>query len=164
MTESRSTSAETGIATTAAGSCPGGQTSDIGTGSRCEQAEIASSRLPVILVAEDDTRLREVIVAVLRLRGFCPLPAPGGAEALALMQEHDGPIDLVLADVVMPGMSGPALAEAAQALQPGLPVLLMTGGPSEDEDVLRKPFSMDLLVRTVRARIARQLGPSPESP
>jgi CheY-like chemotaxis protein len=163
MSESRSSSASGGSMCLGAGDASAEPTSEKPTSDRPAATDKGRSDQPVVLVVEDDARLRDVIVAVLGMRGFKTLSASEGVAALATMRKH-GRIDILLADVVMPGMNGYDLARAALDVQPDLPVLLMTGGVSDDENVLRKPFTMDLLVRTMRARLAARLGPSPESP
>ena len=107
--------------------------------------------------------MRHVIVTVLGMRGFCVLAASNGPSAVDLMREA-GRIDLLLADLVMPRMSGAELGQVAERMRPGISVVLMTGGLCDDPSVLHKPFTMDLLVRALRARLAEQLGRPTESP
>jgi CheY-like chemotaxis protein len=86
--------------------------------------------------------------------------AANGREALRLVTEHGGPLDLVLTDVVMPGMSGPELAERLSREQPGLRVLYMSGYADEaighhgvlepGVEFLQKPFTPQDLVQRVR--------------
>ena len=92
------------------------------------------------------------------------LVAATGAEALALLHAHRGPIDLLLTDVVMPGAERPRAGRAASAQRPGMPVLYMSGytadvieqsGVASDIQLLEKPFTPDGLVRRVQAVLAR---------
>jgi CheY-like chemotaxis protein len=113
-----------------------------------------------ILVVEDDPQVRAVILTVLQRHGYRVLAADGGAEALALCEEHAGKIDLVLTDVVMPRMSGPVLAKSLSSKWPELKVLFMSG--YTDDGVFRhgvletglaflqKPIMPATLTRKVR--------------
>jgi DNA-binding NtrC family response regulator len=84
--------------------------------------------------------------------------------ALALAAEHDGPIDVLMTDVVMPKMSGPDLSERLRKVRPELRTLFMSGYnrghlvPAEDESkgvlFLEKPFTYDSLLRKVAALVA----------
>ncbi|WP_432840531.1 PAS domain S-box protein [Dactylosporangium sp. CA-092794] len=80
-----------------------------------------------ILVAEDEPALREVTTRILRRGGYTVLAAADGVAALQMASEHGGPIDLLLTDVVMPGMLGRVLAERLQRLRPSTRVLFMSG-------------------------------------
>ena len=80
-----------------------------------------------ILVVEDDVDVRAYVVETLQRLGYHVLEAGGGDEALALIDRHDGKIDLLVSDVVMPGMNGRTLAEEAKRRIAGLRVLFMTG-------------------------------------
>lgn len=104
-----------------------------------------------VLVVEDDADVRDISIEILRGLGYRTLVARNGREALEILQGGDQ-IDLLFTDLVMPdGMSGVALARRAQAMRPGLRVLLTTGyagleTPAADEfPILSKPFrSADL--------------------
>jgi PAS domain S-box-containing protein len=108
-----------------------------------------------VLVAEDEDTIRRLVGEVLRRNGYKVFAAPNGDEAIRLLGEHEGEIDLLLTDVVMPGMSGPDLARAASKLKPSLRVLFTSGYADEefeDQDVqfIGKPFSPHALVSKVR--------------
>jgi CheY-like chemotaxis protein len=79
-----------------------------------------------VLVVEDDAPVRDHAVRVVRSLGYEVRAAASGAEALRLLAE-DLRCDLLLTDVVMPGMSGGQLAQAVRMLLPGLPVVFVTG-------------------------------------
>jgi len=113
-----------------------------------------------ILLVEDEDLLRNLIREVLSASGYHVLEAADGVEALRLFEDHEGSISLVLTDVVMPQMSGQALADRLRAARPELKVLFMSG--YTDDAVVRhgvqaaevafiqKPFSPHQLTRKVQ--------------
>ena len=114
-----------------------------------------------ILVAEDEAGVRDLAGRFLARWGYRILSAESGPAALARARAERGPIDLLLTDLVMPGMSGVELTRALAAERPGLKVLLMSGYshdvladfPSPAPPLLRKPFTESDLVRHVRAAL-----------
>ena len=109
-----------------------------------------------ILIAEDDPDLLRLVALVLRTAGHTVLQAADGAEALAVA-ERERP-DLIVSDVMMPGLSGVALAATLRAREDGHrpPILLMSGAvlrPAMPPHTafLAKPFSVDDLLRAVAA-------------
>jgi hypothetical protein len=119
-----------------------------------------------VLVAENSDAVREVTRELLEALGYTVMTAARGEQALEAARAHSGPIDLLLTDVVMPGIRGATLAEQIVAARPGVRVLFMSGygdalapGPTGEPDaVLRKPFDQDRLARAVRDALDRQ-GP-----
>ncbi len=119
----------------------------------------------LILVAEDERAVRHVVVSVLERAGYRVLEASDPRFALMLAREHEGPIDLLLTDVVMPRMSGPELAQQLSAERPGLRVLFMSGYADEpmvrrgllDSGVhfLPKPVTPDQLLSAVTRALGR---------
>lgn len=113
-----------------------------------------------ILLAEDADALRKLAQMFLRENGYQVLSAANGTEALELARQHDGPIHLLLTDVVMPGMNGRMLAERLAPFHPGMKVLYMSGytdsfiaghGVLEPgTHLLHKPFTEETLKRSVR--------------
>ncbi|MDD5642266.1 MAG: PAS domain S-box protein [Syntrophales bacterium] len=113
-----------------------------------------------ILLVEDEDGVRQLVSTVLQRHGFTVLEARHGREALDLSLRHPGPINLVLTDVVMPGMGGQELAQRLLTRHPDLKVLYMTGYAEEihqDQNVpgqeiffLEKPFEAYGLLRRVR--------------
>jgi PAS domain S-box-containing protein len=109
-----------------------------------------------ILVVEDEEALREVTERIFTRSGYRVLTAAHGAEALALAAAHDGPIDLLVTDVVMPNMLGKEVAERMQLLRPDIEVLYMSGYAQpvlasrgrldRDVNLIEKPFSAATLV------------------
>jgi PAS domain S-box-containing protein len=111
-----------------------------------------------VLLAEDEETIRRLVGEVLSRSGYKVFSAPNGDEAIRLLELHGSEIDLLLTDVVMPGMSGPDLARAASRLKPSLRVLFTSGYTSEpdeafedpDVEFIGKPFSPQALVAKVR--------------
>ena len=124
--------------------------------------EPAPARTPVergherVLVVEDQDVVRRLTVDVLADCGYEVLEASYGGEALELCERFAEPIDLLLTDVVMPGMSGVDLAERVREARPEIPVVFMSGysdGHSVDvpgSSFLPKPFGLDQLSQVVR--------------
>jgi two-component system, cell cycle sensor histidine kinase and response regulator CckA len=114
-----------------------------------------------ILLVEDDNGVRDLAQRILQKQGYRILAAPNGPEALQLAAHHRGPIHLLVADVVMPGLNGKALADQLTALYPSLKVLFMSGYTENaiahhhvlDPGVvlLPKPFNARALAQQVRA-------------
>jgi two-component system cell cycle sensor histidine kinase/response regulator CckA len=113
-----------------------------------------------ILVAEDEDGVRSLTREVLEKYGYTVLEAANGEEALKVAESHEGPVDLLLSDVVMPRMGGPELAQALLAKRPSVKVLYMSGytdHPMVRRGVvnagvafLQKPFTPTVLVSRVR--------------
>jgi len=113
-----------------------------------------------VLLVEDDDALRALGIHSLQRHGYKVLDAANGSQAMDIAEKHAGPIHLLLTDVVMPGFSGPELANGLLSFRPEMKVLFMSGYTYElivghgvlDKEVtlVEKPFSIDLLLRTVR--------------
>ena len=116
-----------------------------------------------ILLVEDDAMVRSVTAAMLESLGFTVVAADTPDRALAYCGQAETPIDLLVTDVVMPGMTGPELRNAIAALRPDIKVLFLSGYTSEiiarhgvlEEGVnyIQKPFSRKGLAQKVRAAI-----------
>jgi len=114
-----------------------------------------------ILLVEDAARVREVVREILEMSGYHILEAQHGAEAIEISQRHQGPIDLMVTDVVMPQMSGRELAQRLAPVRPEMRVLYMSG--YTDDAIVRhgvleagtaflsKPFTPDALAAKVRS-------------
>jgi len=87
----------------------------------------------MVLVVEDNTALRKALTATLELLNYRVLQAANGHEALAVLEQHADEIALVLSDLVMPEMGGQALFHAMQQRSLGLPVVMLSGHPMENE-------------------------------
>ena len=108
-----------------------------------------------VLLVEDDAAVRRVLVGMLERLGYQVLGAESGADAQRIVDGHDGPIDLLITDVLMPGMTGPELVRAAQTRRPRLAVIFISGyapdsvrldgATSTPALFLAKPFSAPML-------------------
>jgi PAS domain S-box-containing protein len=127
--------------------------------SRHAEVELPRGSETVLLV-EDEQTLRELVAECLESAGYTVLKAGHGAEALRLSQEHEGPIHLLVTDVVMPGMSGRELAGQVREARQQIRTLYMSGYTddavvlhgvlTEGMAFLQKPFTEDGLARKVR--------------
>ncbi|MGA2590701.1 MAG: chemotaxis protein CheB [Bryobacteraceae bacterium] len=113
----------------------------------------------VVLLVEDEDMVRLLARKVLEASGYMVLDARNGREGLALCEAHQGPIDLLLTDVVMPEIGGRELAEGALKLRPGLKVMFISGhtqdvvlkeGVAKGTPFLQKPFTPAGLAQKVR--------------
>ncbi len=114
----------------------------------------------VILLVDDNKPIRSAIGAFLEMKGFTVLQAGSGKEGLEISHNENGPIHLIITDMVMPEMSGPELADRMESERPKTKVLFMSG--YTDEAVgrlgvlkpgfafLQKPASMEVLLRKIR--------------
>ncbi|MFC3166501.1 PAS domain-containing protein [Paracoccus fontiphilus] len=119
----------------------------------------------VVLVVEDEDRVRSFTVAALKELGYTVLEAASGVAALAILKARQD-VRLLFSDVVMPQMTGPQLVEQAQSLRPDLKVLYTsgyTGKSLETHDrvkasgnFLAKPFSFDQLARKISDVLSRK--------
>ena len=113
-----------------------------------------------ILVVDDEPEVRKLVGAMVTRYGYNVLTADSGEHAVTLYRNHRGSIDLLLADVVAPGMSGPMLADKLTAIDPTLKVLFMSGYDNtqvvqryvveKGHALLTKPFTLDQLGRKVQ--------------
>ena len=113
-----------------------------------------------ILAVDDEPVMRTLIATVLQDNGFAVLTADCAARAMDIFEEHHGEVDLLISDVVMPGMDGASLAAALQAAKPGLRVLLMSGYCASEQlaqgfEFLSKPFSLPEMLARVRGLLRR---------
>jgi PAS domain S-box-containing protein len=125
-----------------------------------EEPETSDAGSETILLVEDDKSVLALAQRILQSRGYKVLPASHGADALRIASEPNQQINLVVTDVVMPGMNGREFVEALNGQLPGIPVLYMSG--YTDDDIIRrglkessvaflqKPFTATSLARLVR--------------
>ena len=119
-----------------------------------------------VLVVEDEGAVRDQAVLVLASYGYSVLDAADGQAALEISRSHSGPIDLLLTDVIMPGLNGRELADLLQPERPEMRVLYMsgyTGDAIESHGVLAKgvaflpkPFTLEDLLRKVRKLLDKE--------
>jgi predicted ATPase/signal transduction histidine kinase/CheY-like chemotaxis protein len=119
-----------------------------------------------VLLVDDDEQVRSAARRILQREGYRLLEASGPGEALLICEQHAGPIDLLLSDVVMPRMSGPELAERIVAVRHEIRLLFMSGytdlpfprhAPGNYPiDLLQKPFTPQTLAESVRNALSLQ--------
>jgi two-component system, cell cycle sensor histidine kinase and response regulator CckA len=122
--------------------------------------QIRTRATETVLLVEDDDQLRRLTFEILQGEGYTVLEADSGPEALLLSQRHAGPIQLMLTDIIMPGMNGHILAERLMSSRSDTVVLYMSGyagasagrqgsiGP--DTSLVMKPFTPEQLLGKVR--------------
>jgi PAS domain S-box-containing protein len=113
-----------------------------------------------ILLVEDDDRVRAVAKKILEANGYRVLAAPQGRDALAFVAGLDGRLDLVLSDIILPGLSGPELVAHIRERHPTIKVLFMSGYMDHSMlkpgaidpamHLIQKPFTPETLARKVR--------------
>jgi PAS domain S-box-containing protein len=141
------------------------------TGDPRDASSLAATPAPLkssgetILLVEDDPNLRALEGEMLRTAGYAVLEAEDGEAARSIVTEHEGPIDLLLTDVIMPRLDGAQLRDAVLKLRPGIKVLFVSGGDADtitngdalptSTDLLTKPFSISELTEKLREILDR---------
>jgi CheY-like chemotaxis protein len=125
-----------------------------------QRAMIPNSRGERILLVEDDDALRRMVARVLRFNGYHVVEAANGEDALASWDRHADRFDMIVTDVVMPGVGGIEVARSLRERHPGLRVIYMSGYSQEaigrqgtlqpDATWLSKPFSSRAFLVEVR--------------
>lgn len=122
-----------------------------------------------ILLVEDDPEVRAIFAGFLRHAGYSVIEAADGTEALTALRERHGHVDVIVTDVVMPHVDGPALVDAVRSRQPDVRVLYVSGYDVETEPAaddapetrhLRKPLTRTMLLDQVAALLGRGHSPA----
>jgi signal transduction histidine kinase len=123
------------------------------------RANVTSNGTATVLVVEDDPGILELTSRVLTRYGYTVLTANGGEQAQAVCMRHCGPIDVLLSDVVMPGMNGPMVAQILTKLRPAMKVAFMSGYTDDaivrhgvmvhEMPFLQKPFTPERLANKI---------------
>jgi|HubBroStandDraft_1064217.scaffolds.fasta_scaffold17151_3 signal transduction histidine kinase/CheY-like chemotaxis protein len=129
-------------------------------GPQTQRASVSVQAARTVLLVEDEDQVRGLVQRILRKRGYKVIAARDAREALARSEEYSGPIDLLLSDVMMPGMCGPELADRLLARRPLLKILFMSGytdafspsdlGRGTGRVFLQKPITPDVLGQKIR--------------
>jgi CheY-like chemotaxis protein len=124
---------------------------------------VSAGPTEVVLVAEDERMVREIMARTLRDCGYSVVEAADGREALEVLEARGGEVSLVIADVVMPGLGGRAMASQLAKNWPQVPVLFTSGYTGldvvrrglleEGREFIQKPLAPDELVRKVREMV-----------
>jgi two-component system cell cycle sensor histidine kinase/response regulator CckA len=127
-----------------------------------------------VLLVEDEAGVRDLARRMLKHAGYRVLDAASGPDAEAVFARHRGSIDLLITDVIMPGMSGPDLFRRLTVDQPGLKVVFISGYATEamtrqlkvnrGQPHVQKPFTADQLVSSVRSVLDSRPAPALKGP
>jgi CheY-like chemotaxis protein len=125
---------------------------------------MSDSDKKTILVVDDEPEVRKLVGAMVSQFGYTVLTADSGEHAITLYKNHKAPIDLLITDVVAPGMSGPMLADKLAEIQPDLKVLYISGYDNthvvqkyvveKGHALLTKPFTVDEMKGKVQDMLA----------
>jgi two-component system cell cycle sensor histidine kinase/response regulator CckA len=125
--------------------------------------------MKTILVVDDEDSLRTLIGRMLEREGYSIVAAANAAEGIRLAASHNGAIDLIVADLMMPGMNGPEMVKELLARRPNARVLYLSGYPDDavsregleqGANFLQKPFGAGAFIQSVRDALG---GPEPDS-
>jgi DNA-binding response OmpR family regulator len=120
----------------------------------------ASQERPTVLVVDDEEDLRDIMRRMLERRGYSTLVAGNADQAVGVCHDNPGPIDVLVTDLGLPGVSGGELARSATQVRPEMGVIYISGLPkdiavskgliAEDALLVKKPFTSDLLLEALR--------------
>ncbi len=140
----------------------------IHSGHKTSEPLIPTVKAATILLVEDDDSVRQLASTILSSGGYQVLSAADGKQALRIAEDLSQTIDLLLSDVVMPGLQGPELVDLARKLRPGIRVLMMSGyiknSNTRDEmsrsheNFIQKPFSPQSLLLSVASVLNAQVS------
>ena len=112
-----------------------------------------------VLLAEDEEGIRKLVCRVLGRQGYTVIAASDGPQAFEAAQRHEGPIHLLVADIVLPHFGGPELAKRLSAIHHQMKILFISGYAKEsfadgvmppDAVILGKPFTLEVLGQRIR--------------
>ena len=120
----------------------------------------------LLLLVDDDDQLRNSTTKLLQRTGYQVTAASSGSRAIELLRNHDGPFDVAIIDLMMPGMDGLETLRALRELQPGLKVILVSGytehvieTSQHIDEFLSKPFVLTTLTTTIERCRASGMSP-----
>jgi CheY-like chemotaxis protein len=124
----------------------------------------SSATEPKILLVDDNAVVRDMLVDLVGSLGYVADAASGGTEALALFDRNR--YDIVLTDLLMPGMTGWEVLDAVRQRDPRMPVVIITGTPAAGDPrasqpgvaVLKKPVDVKALDETIKEKLTQRLG------
>ena len=125
---------------------------------------MASKGPETILIAEDQESIRVLIKGFLEQRGYTVLAAQDGSEAIALLNDYPEAIDLLVTDVLLPGVDGEGVVKCSSERRPNTQVLYITGFgeeviPEDAAAFLLKPFRLEELARKIRFALDKRGHP-----
>jgi signal transduction histidine kinase/CheY-like chemotaxis protein len=143
---------------------------EVNQGARPPEGSLATAPkgTEIVLLVEDESTILRLARRILQAKGYAVLEASNGREGLALCEAHQGRIDLLLTDVMMPGIGGRELAERVLKLRPGMKVMFMSGhmedaflseGVGKGAVYLQKPFGPIQLAQKVREALDAHTTP-----
>ncbi len=142
----------------------GSATLDRGDEEKSRTSQDRGGTRPLVLLVEDEDAVRRVAGEILSAAGYVVLQAKNGREALNLLERRGGTVEVLVADVVMPRMSGPELAQELSRRYEGLQTIFISGYPEHhffakgtarvNAFYLYKPFSVEALTRIVARALA----------
>lgn len=157
-----SLSSELGVGTTVEISLPTVDHADAEPAGAAAEPAIGSGQ--TVLLVEDDDNVRDLVAVMLRRADYQVVEAPSPGKALVLLDAAGSKVDLLLSDLVMPGMSGLELAVSMREARPGIPVLLMSGYTAgtlpgdatlpPGVSLIRKPFTRAALLGSVEQALS----------
>jgi len=132
--------------------------------SHCLRSMTSIAPDPKILLVDDNAVVRDMLVDLVGSLGYVADAASGGTEALALFDRNR--YDIVLTDLLMPGMSGWELLAAVRQRAPRMPVIIITGTPAVGDPraaqpgvaVLKKPIDVKALDETIKQKLSQRLA------
>ncbi len=135
-----------------------------------EQSITLQSGEETLLVVEDEADIRQLIIDILKPRGYNLLVASNGSEALRMSREYTGKIQVLLTDVIMPGMSGREVADTLKKERSDIKIIYMSGYPSDaigrhgvlesEVEFLQKPITLEKLAKKLKGVLGEKKEPA----